>query len=145
VLQVNVGVAPDHAMDRETHTISQTHAAVNEARTQSVEVQQQTQDHVRNIEIQTQVSVEGANARALAVESRAHDLLTELQTRHQSEINQLQNVANESHHESQQRLLKARAENQRLLDWIKDQKNKLEAQWHEQKEFRSVIMGLLLS
>ena len=122
VLQVNVGVAPDHAMDRETHIISQAHAAVNEARTQSVEVQQQTQDHVRNIEIQTQVSVEGANARALAVESRAHDLLTEFQTKHQSEINQLQNVANESHHESQQRLLKTRAENQRLLDWIQDQK-----------------------
>ena len=109
-------------MDREAHIISQAHAAVNEARTQSVEVQQQTQDHVRNIEIQTQVSVEGANARALAVKSRAHDLLTEFQTRHQSEINQLQNVANESHHESQQRLLKTRAENQRLLDWIQDQK-----------------------
>ena len=66
-------------MDREAHIISQAHAAVNEARTQSAQVQQQAQDHVRNFEIQAQVSVEGANARALAVESRAHDLLTELQ------------------------------------------------------------------
>ena len=69
VLQVNVGVAPDHAMYREAHIISQAHAAVNEARTQSAQVQQQAQDHVRNVEIQAQVSVEGANARALAVDS----------------------------------------------------------------------------
>ena len=46
------------------------------------------------------------------------------------------------HHESQQRLLEVQAENQRLLDRIKDQENQLKAQWHEQKEFRSVIMGL---
>jgi hypothetical protein len=152
-MQVNVGMSPEHVIEREAIIMSQAHAAVNEARSQSASevnamrsqievVQQQVQSHARNVELQAQVSVEGANARAQAIELRVHDLVSELQTRHQLEINHLQNVANESHHESQQRLLEVQAENQRLLDRIKDQENQLKAQWHEQKELRSVIMGL---
>ena len=123
---MNVGVSPEHVIEREVIIMSQAHAAVNEARSQSANevnsmrsqievVQQQVQSHARDVELQAQVSVEGANARAQAIELRAHDLVSELQTGHQLEINHLQNVANESHHESQQRLIEVQAESQKVV------------------------------
>ena len=55
-------------------------------------VQQQVQSHARHVKFQAQVLVEDANARAQAVENRAHDLVSDMQTRHQQEINHLQKL-----------------------------------------------------
>ena len=135
VLQVNVGVSPEHVIEREANVISQAHAAINEVRSQSAQEVDAMKSHVENVHQQVQIHTTN-------VERHANDLITDLQNRHREEIAQLQSIANNAHQESQQRYEMVQAENQRLLERIGIQEEQLRAQWDEQKELRSVIRSL---
>ena len=78
------------------------------------------------------------------VESRARDLTSEVQTKHQQEIDRIQQISNESHQNSQQLLHDALQENQVFVEKLKEQEYLLNQQRHEQTEMRSVIQGLRL-
>ena len=135
VLQLNVGVSPEHVIEREANVISQAHAAINEVRSQSAQEVDAMRNHVASVHQQVQVHT-------MNVERHANDLLSDLQVRHQDEIAQLQSIANVAHQESQHRYDMVQAENQQLLERIRIQEEQLRTQRDEQKELRSVIRSL---
>ena len=55
VLQLNVGVSPEHVIEREANVISQAHAAINEVRSQSAQEVDAMRSHVASVHQQVQV------------------------------------------------------------------------------------------
>ena len=135
VLQVTLGVSPEHVIEREATIISQAHAAVREARCQSASEITAMRNQVSEVHHQAQSHVH-------SIERRAHDLIQDLQLKHQSEMDQMQAVANDAHRISQEQLNQAMNENASLMQTIHDQSVQLRFQKDEQREMRSVIQGL---
>ena len=69
------------------------------------------------------------------VESRANELISQLQSKHQAEIAQLQATANEAHQEAQQQI-------DQLLTQLSVQHKMLDEQWLEQKGLHKTIKAL---
>lgn len=90
----------------------------------------------------SQREVQQAHHAVRSVESRASDLVAEMQQRHKDEIDQLQNVANEAYQNSQRQLQLTQRENERLLERIRLQEDELRTQRDEQREMRSVMQVL---
>ena len=135
VLQVTLGVSPEHVIEREATIMPQAHAAVNEARSQSASEKTDMRNQVNEVHHQAQSHVH-------SVERRAHDLIQDLQLKHQSEMDQMQAVAHDAHRIAQERLNQAMNENASLMQTIHDQSVQLRFQKDEQREMRSVILGL---
>ena len=134
VLQVTLGVSPEHVIEREATIISQALAAVNEARSQSASEITAMRNQVSEVHHQAQSHVH-------SVERRAHDLIQDLQSKRQSEMDQMQAVANYAHRIAQEQLNKAVNENASLMQTIHDQSVQLQFQKDEQRERRSVMHG----
>jgi predicted transcriptional regulator len=108
---------------------------VNEAKSQSASEITAMRNQVSEVHHQAQSHVH-------SVERRAHDLIQDLQLKHQSEMDQMQAVAHDAHRIAQERLNQAMNENASLMQTIHDQSVQLRFQKDEQREMRSVILGL---
>ena len=135
--------------------MSQAHAAVSEARSRESQIRSEASAIVsvawsllesESHAMRTQVEVlqRQAQLHTKGVESRAHDPISEMQTKRQQEIDRIQQISNESHQNSQQLLHDALQENQVFVEKLKEQEYLLNQQRHEQTEMRSVIQGLRL-
>ena len=130
---MTLGVSPEHVIEREATIMSQAHAAVNEARSQSASEKTDMRNQVNEVHHQAQSHVH-------SVERRAHDSIQDLQLKHQRD--QMQAVAHDAHRIAQERLNQAMNENASLMQTIHDQRVQLRFQKDEQREMRSVILGL---
>jgi hypothetical protein len=111
VFQVTLGVPPEHVIEREASSNSQAYAAVNEARSQSASEITAMRNQVSEVHHQAQSHIH-------SVERRAHDVMQDLQLKHQSDMDQTQAVANDARRIAQERWNQAMNENASLMQTI---------------------------
>ena len=148
-LQMNMGVPADQVIARESELMSQAHAAVSAARTETQVIMSHAESEVRALQEQVQVVQGEAQSRVLeahahvqSVESQASRLVDEMQRTHKEEVEKLQDIAQRAYAEAQQQLSVSEDRNRQLLEMIDRQAKLLETQKKDQVALASQVAML---